>query len=151
MERGPFREVHHVCIVVADMAKAVAFYESVGIGPWSDLTALSAVESMRGVDRDATLSMTYKFANLANIQIQLCQPSEVDTPQRRFLQTRGEGVFHIGFTVADCDRAEREATALGLPLLFAGRFPGGGGFSYFDTLESGVGVNLQVRAVKPPG
>ena len=29
-----FDKAHHVCIVVHDIEKTVAYYESVGIGPW---------------------------------------------------------------------------------------------------------------------
>jgi len=29
-----FHKLRHVCIVVSDIQKAMAYYESVGIGPW---------------------------------------------------------------------------------------------------------------------
>jgi hypothetical protein len=44
-----------------------------------------------------------------NIQLQLCQPSDHRSPQRVHLETRGEGVFHLGFEVPDADAAESEA------------------------------------------
>jgi catechol 2,3-dioxygenase-like lactoylglutathione lyase family enzyme len=33
---GPFRKLHHVCVVVHDINAAQRYYESVGIGPWQD-------------------------------------------------------------------------------------------------------------------
>jgi len=30
----PFRQLHHICIVVRDIDRSVAYYESVGVGPW---------------------------------------------------------------------------------------------------------------------
>ncbi len=33
---APFRELHHVCVVVRDIDQSVAYYESIGIGPWQD-------------------------------------------------------------------------------------------------------------------
>ncbi len=37
-----FDTLHHVCIVVRDVHKTAAYYESVGIGPWSDYPPLTA-------------------------------------------------------------------------------------------------------------
>jgi catechol 2,3-dioxygenase-like lactoylglutathione lyase family enzyme len=31
-----FDRLHHVCIVVHDLEKTVAYYEKLGIGPWFD-------------------------------------------------------------------------------------------------------------------
>ena len=31
-----FNTLHHVCIVVHDLEKTVAYYESLGVGPWFD-------------------------------------------------------------------------------------------------------------------
>lgn len=142
-----FRKLHHVCIVVKDIGAAVAYYESVGVGPWTDFPPLDAFK-LEGYERESFLKLKYKFANLDNIQLQLCQPGEGDTPQRRFLERHGEGVFHLGFAVADVDAAEASAVSTGVQILGRGRLPDGSGFSYFDTAEAGAGVNLQVRARK---
>jgi 4-hydroxyphenylpyruvate dioxygenase-like putative hemolysin len=92
--------------------------------------------------------MHYRYANLGNVQLQLCAPPAGNTPQRHFLDTRGEGVFHLGFTVPDCDDAEAEATGLGLPIKMRGRLPNRSGFTYFDTADKGAGVTLEIRASK---
>ena len=31
-----FRHLHHVCIVVHDLERAVAYYARLGVGPWFD-------------------------------------------------------------------------------------------------------------------
>jgi methylmalonyl-CoA/ethylmalonyl-CoA epimerase len=142
-----FRKLHHVCIVVRDINAAVAYYESVGIGPWTDFPPLDAYQ-LDGYERDSFLKMKYKFVNLDNVQLQLCQPGEGDTPQMRFLESHGEGVFHLGFAVPDVDAAERDAVATGVPVLGSGRLADRSGFTYFDTARAGSGVNLQVRARK---
>ena len=33
---SPFTKVHHICIVVHDVERSVAYYESLGMGPWFD-------------------------------------------------------------------------------------------------------------------
>ena len=50
-------------------------------------------------------------------------------PQRRFLDTHGEGVFHIGFE-AELDTATSQAKASGLDALMSGRRENGTGFVY---------------------
>lgn len=142
-----FRNLHHVCIVVHDIEAASAYYESVGIGPWTDFPPLDAFE-LGGYERDAFLKLKYRFANVDNVQMQLCEPGEDDTPQKRFLESHGEGVFHLGFSVPDVDVAEAAGTAAGVAILGRGRLPDGSGFTYFDTAKAGAGVNLQVRARK---
>jgi methylmalonyl-CoA/ethylmalonyl-CoA epimerase len=117
MDKLPiFQKLHHICIVVRDIENAVKYYKSIGVGPWTDFPPMDAYQ-LDGYDRPAFLKMRYKFANIDNAQLQLCQPGDGDTPQRRFLDTRGEGVFHLGFSVESCDKAEELAANAGLDVL----------------------------------
>ncbi len=145
----PFRIMHHVCIVVHDIEKAVEHYSNLGIGPWFDFPDLSVFGDLEMPNREAFLAMTYKCADTGNVQFQLCQPPELDCPQRRFLDERGPGVFHIGFAAEDIDSSERAGQELGLDVVMRGRREDGTGFSYFDTRDS-AGVTLMVRSVPPP-
>jgi len=141
-----FRTLHHVCIVVRDMDAAVAYYEAIGIGPWHEYPSLRVYErELQVPDAAAFFGLRFKFANLENVQIQLCAPPPGNTPQRQFLETRGEGVFHLGFTVPDIDAAEAAGGALGLKALMRGRSGEGAGFTYFDTADHGAGITLEIR------
>jgi len=53
------------------------------------------------LDTDAFLKLRYRYVNLENVQLQLCEPGERDSFQRRFLETQGEGVCHLSFNVQD--------------------------------------------------
>lgn len=139
-----FRCLHHICIVVRDMESAEAYYTSVGIGPWHDYPPLSQYSELEVPSREAFLAMKYRYCDIDNSQIQLCQPAEIDCPQRRFLEEKGEGVFHLGFTVGDCDAAEGIAEAAGMEVLMRGRRPDGSGFTYFDSADE-AGVVLEIR------
>lgn len=142
-----FRSLHHVCLVVHDLDEVAAYYESIGIGPWHDYPPLAAyLHELRGPDPQAFLQLRYRYADLENVQLQLCQPGPGDTPQRRFLDSRGPGVYHLGFGVDDCDRAESAALAAGLRVASHGRREDGSGFTYFDT--AAAGVVLEVRATQ---
>ncbi|MFD2646100.1 VOC family protein [Pseudomonas japonica] len=144
---NPFRELHHLCIVVHELERAVAWYEALGIGPWQAFPSLEAFAGDLQVPcTEDFLKLRYRFCNLDNLQLQLCAPPPGNTPQRQHLEAHGEGVFHLGFKVAHCDAGEQAGRALGLDLLLRGRLPNGHGFSYFDTREAGAGVVLQVRS-----
>ena len=144
-----FHTLHHLCIVVHDVEKTAAYYASVGIGPWLDYPPLSAYAELDVPNPAAFEGLKFKYVNLDNVQLQLCQPGAEDGPQRRFLDTHGEGVFHLGFDVPDCDAAEQAGFAQGLAPLMRGRRADRGGFTFFDTMRE-AGVVLEVRSSPAP-
>lgn len=142
---GPFKTLHHLCIIVKDIDKAVKYYESIGIGPWVDYPPLGEFKELKMPDEDGFRAITFKYVQLGPVQIQLGQPNEGDTPQKRFLEEHGEGVFHVGFVLDDVDAGEAQAKALGLEPYMRGRRKDGTGFTYFDTAKKAGGVNLSIR------
>ncbi|MFD4504131.1 VOC family protein [Streptomyces sp. NPDC058457] len=146
---SPFRTMHHLCIVVHDIDKAVEYYSRLGVGPWRDFANPAVLTRLTVPNREALFAMKYRSAQLGGIELQLCQPPELDCPQRRFLDTHGEGVFQLGFLAGDIDRSERAGTELGLKVLMSGRRADGTGFTYFDTHDD-AGTTLMVRS-SPPG
>lgn len=143
----PFRELHHICIVVRDIEASVAFYESIGIGPWQDYPPLTEYTRLTVPNPDAFYALKYKLTSVGSFQLQLCQPPELDCPQRRFLDSRGEGVFHIGFESdldSDLDETTEAGASLGLNVLARGQRDNGSGFIYFDTADD-AGVVLLAR------
>jgi methylmalonyl-CoA/ethylmalonyl-CoA epimerase len=139
----PFHQLHHICLVVHDIDATVAYYESVGIGSWQDYPPLTEYTRLEVPNPDAFHQMKYRFTDLANFQLQLCQPPDVDCPQRRFLDDHGEGVFQLGFE-SDVEAAVAQGAALGLEVTMRGQRDNGSGFVYFDTLDQ-AGVVLMAR------
>jgi len=139
----PFHHLHHVCLVVHDIDRTQAYYESVGVGPWREYPPLTEYTDLDVPNPEAFLAMRYRVADLDNVQLQLCQPPELDCPQRRFLDEHGEGVFHLGFE-HDLDDAVSRTGACGVPVLMRGQRPDRSGFVYFDTAE-GAAVVLETR------
>ncbi len=144
-----FDRLHHVCVVVHDIDRTQAYYESIGIGPWREYPPLSEYADLDVPNRTGFLALRYRVCDLPTVQLQLCQPGPEPSPQRHFLDTKGEGVFHIGFEVADADAAESTAGSLGLDVLMHGRRANGTGFDYYDTADA-AGVVLLTRATPPP-
>ena len=145
---GLFDKLHHICIVVHDIDAAQAHYEAIGIGPWQAYPPLTEYEELEVPSREGFLAMQYRVCNLPNIQLQLCQPSADPSPQRAFLDAKGEGVFHLGFEVPNADVAEAQARGKGIDVLMRGRRVNRTGFTYYDTADE-TGVVLLTRATPP--
>lgn len=145
-----FNKLHHICFVVHDIDKAQAYYESIGIGPWTQYPPLAEYEELEVPSAAGFLSLKYRICNLPNLQLQLCEPGPETSPQRLHLDRKGEGVFHIGFEVPNADAAEADAKAQGLRVLMRGRRANQTGFTYYDSAE-GAGVTLLTRATNLPG
>jgi methylmalonyl-CoA/ethylmalonyl-CoA epimerase len=144
---APFRQLHHICFVVHDIEAATAYYEGLGIGPWQQYPPLAEFTDLRVPNPEAFRLLKYRYVDLDNVQIQLCEPPQLDCPQRRFLDSRGEGVFHIGFE-SNLDTGAAEAKAAGLEALMSGRRENGTGFAYFNTADD-AGVVWMIRQTKP--
>lgn len=142
-----FQKLHHVCIVVHDIDRTQAYYESIGIGPWIAYPPLAEYAELDVPHREGFMGMRYRICNLPDIQLQLCQPDHNPSPQRLHLDSKGEGVFHLGFEVPDADAAEARA---GIPVRMKGRRANRTGFTYYDS-AAGAGVVLLTRATNAPG
>lgn len=146
-ENNNFGKPHHICIVVKDIEKTKSYYESIGIGPWVEYPPLVEYTKLNVIDKKGFFDTRFVYTHIGNLQLQLAQPGEGKTIYKDFLETKGEGVFHIGFEVHDIDTVEKQLTEDGLKVLASGRRDDGSGFSYLDTREK-AGVTLLVRQTK---
>jgi catechol 2,3-dioxygenase-like lactoylglutathione lyase family enzyme len=142
-----FGKPHHICIVVKDIDKTKSYYESIGIGPWVDYPPLVEYTKLNVIDEKGFFDTRFVYTHIGNLQLQLAQPGEGKTIYKDFLETKGEGVFHIGFEVDDIDAVEKQLTQDEMKVLASGRRDDGSGFSYLDTREH-AGVTLLVRQTK---
>jgi len=115
-----------------------------GFGPFVDYPPLSEYVKLNVPDLTGFHELRFKCAQIGPVQLQLCQPGEGDSLYKRFLDEKGEGVYHLGFVVDDVDDAEAGLKASGLHVLASGRRVDGSGFSYMDTADE-AGVVLLVR------
>jgi methylmalonyl-CoA/ethylmalonyl-CoA epimerase len=90
---GMFTEIDHVAIAVNDLEAAIAWYGEV-FG--ATVAHRERVES-DGVE-EALLAVADSF-------IQLLTPTRDDSPVAKYLATKGEGLHHVGYRVADCAQA----------------------------------------------
>jgi 4-hydroxyphenylpyruvate dioxygenase-like putative hemolysin len=142
-----FSKPHHICIVVNDIEKTKSYYESIGIGPWIEYPPLVEYTKLNVIDEKGFFASRFVYTKIGDLQLQLVQPGEGKTIYKEFLDQKGEGVFHIGFEVADINTVDKQLTDNGLKILASGRRDDGSGFSYYDTRQH-AGVTLLIRQTK---
>jgi methylmalonyl-CoA/ethylmalonyl-CoA epimerase len=142
-----FSKPHHICIVVKDIEKTKDYYESIGIGPWTEYPPLLEYTKLNVIDEKGFFATRFIYTKIGDLQLQLVQPGQGKTIYKDFLEKKGEGVFHIGFEVADIDIADTQLAEKGLKILASGRRDDGSGFTYYDTRRD-AGVTLLIRQTK---
>ncbi len=98
---GLFTELDHVAIAVRDLEAAIAWYQAA----FGATVAHREVVVSDGVE-EALLAVAQSY-------VQLLTPTREDSPVAKYLDTKGEGIHHIGYRVADCGVALNAARAAG--------------------------------------
>lgn len=140
----PFEKFHHLCIVVRDVEEKIKYFESIGLGPWTEYPPLTEYTEVEVLNMEGFKELRFVQAFIGDVEIQLVQPGKHDSPQKRFLEKYGEGVYHIGFAVDDVNKGEKILKDKGLKVQSRGRRPDQSGFNYFDTKDE-AGVILLIR------
>jgi len=121
--------IHHLGFIVSDMDKTIEYYKSLGISTVG--RELPLMQSADGV------KMKWRFAQIGSIILEFFQPIEGESMQLAFLNKHGEGIQHMGFTVADIDAEITYLTGKGVKLIFQVDTPTGGRIAFFDTGQIG--------------
>jgi methylmalonyl-CoA epimerase len=108
-------EIDHVAVAVRDLDAAVAWYAEV-FG--------ATVAHREVVERDGVEEALLK---VADSYVQLLTPVRDDSPVAKFLETRGEGLHHVGYRVDDCAAALAAVQAAGGRTIDAAPRPGSRG------------------------
>lgn len=90
---GLLTEIDHVAIAVNDLDEAVAYYR--------DTFGAEVVHRER-VESDGVEEALIK---VADSYVQLLTPTRDDSPVAKYLASKGEGLHHVGYRVADCGAA----------------------------------------------
>jgi methylmalonyl-CoA/ethylmalonyl-CoA epimerase len=111
----PLVEIDHVAIAVRDLEAAIAYYrDTFGV----------EVEHREVVESDG---VEEALLRVADSYIQLLTPTRPDSPVAKSLETRGEGLHHIGYRVADCAAALEQVKAEGHRVIDEAPRPGSRG------------------------
>ena len=137
IKNSPFGEVRLVGAVVRNIDRVVEYLGTLGIGPFGPAAQVPTYNEYKGrpVDNEVKAVVT----NMGNADFVLMQPVSGHSIQHDFLESKGEGLFQLGFIVDDIDRAEKNLTSQGLNILQKGRSEHGG-YAFFDTDRIGGAV-----------
>ena len=108
-------EVDHVAIAVNDLDSAIEWYAE---------TFGATVAHRETIERDGVEEALLK---VAESYIQLLTPIRDDSTVAKFLASKGEGIHHVGYRVADCAVALNAAVAAGAKAIDAQPRPGSRG------------------------
>ena len=125
----------HIGVVVKDMDRTIQRLSSTfGIGPW-DIKERRYPEEQVVVGK-GPFSYRVAFAALGSIELELIEVLEGTTIHADFLNTRGEGIHHIGFRVPDMQKTVTTLQQQGIDVLQSA-FREGARYSYMDPTELG--------------
>ena len=128
----------HVGVVVRDLDKAVEYYQSLGIV--EEVSDLMTEEGKKA-------KLIGRVLRIGSLSLELWQPIRGKTVQQEFLDSCGEGINHIAFTVDDYDKEYAELVEKqGFRLIFGSKPPvsAEGGGAYFDTRKEGQNIILEL-------
>ncbi len=142
--KSTFSNLYHVAVVVRDIDKTVKRLEAMGIGPFRAGEAPPGAEGM--FYRGKPLAMDFKelIAKLGDIELELFQPGEKPSPWKEFLETRGEGLHHLGFRVDDVEKEIDRLTKQGAEVTLTAKAYGKIAGAYLDLKAGGIIVELAV-------
>ena len=112
---GLLTEIDHIAIAVFDLDEAIADYRDT-----FDVT----VDHREIVESDGVEEALLK---VADSYIQLLTPSRPDSTVAKYLDTKGEGLHHIGYRVDDCAVALEAVKANGHRVIDEAPRPGSRG------------------------
>jgi catechol 2,3-dioxygenase-like lactoylglutathione lyase family enzyme len=143
-EKSPFSKLSHIAVVVRDMDTAVKRLESLGIGPFEVATLPPGAE-MFFHDKPLDAELKEFKAVIGDIKLELFEPGKGESPHKEFLDSRGEGIHHIGFYVDDIDEVVAKLTKQGAREIFAGKMQGRLGAAYLDLAVGNIIMEFEQK------
>lgn len=138
---------HHIGILVKNVEKATEYYECLGMGQFGPSNLVHVDRKIYGKPAVGVKNAA-KNTKLGPIGLEIIQPISGDTPQKRWIDSHGEGINHIAFIVDDIEEAISIMTEAGFKVISSSKNEGGGGMAYFDTDKVG-GVQIELEELPP--
>jgi len=131
--------LENITVVVKDIDKTTEFLSRVcGIGPWETMEyAPTKDELMVG----EPFKLKFAFATLGPIVLQLTQPLEGKTLWSEFLESKGEGLHNLFYSVPNWEEVVAKFKEQGSRILAGGSLDGKR-WCIFDTRPGGIIIEL---------
>lgn len=144
---SPYRTLHHVGVVVHDMDKAIAHFESMGFGPFEFSEGVRTFTiDFKGELHGEPAEWSVKISNgkMGDIEFELLEPDARASALRETLDDTGEGLHHIGFITDDFEADMADQLARGATIWTMSKRTDAPSFLYFDpSLIGGLAIELR--------
>jgi len=101
----PVKAINHIGIAVKSIEDQRAFYEK----------TLGA--TFEGVEIVADQKVKVAFFRVADVRLELLEPTDPTSTVAAFIEKRGEGLHHVAYTVADLQERLKELETEGVRLI----------------------------------
>ena len=139
------QRMNHVGVVVRDLDKVVSFYK--------DVFGATATAIKKREDLGVSVALVF----VGDSELEMFAPLErrpagsLGETMQEFLNTRGEGMHHLAFSVNDIEAAVGEIRDRGLALLGAAPRDGMHGRIAFVSEDSAYGTRIELCEPWPDG
>lgn len=141
---------HGFGIAVRDLDQTVGYYRSLDIASFQPEVMLDSSSldnaKMPGEGSGTAVKAKTRTALIGPVAFEFVQPLEGEAVYKQSLDSRGEGVSDLAFTVDDLEDEIAKLEKRGVEVAFGGSPPDGNAFAYFDTKE--FGGNVMVRLIQ---
>lgn len=144
---SPYRRLHHVGVVVHDMEKAIAHFESMGFGPFQFSEGVRTFTiDFTGELHGAPAEWSVKISNakMGDIELELLEPDARASALRETLDATGEGIHHIGFLTDDFEADMADELQRGAKIWTMSKRTDAPSFLFFEPSTVG-GVAIELR------
>jgi len=139
------QKMNHVGVVVRDLDKAVSFYK--------DVFGATSTAIKRREDLGVAVALVF----VGDSELEMFAPLEqraagsLGETMQEFLNTRGEGMHHLAFSVDDIEAALGDVRDRGLVLLGKAPRDGMHGKIAFISEDSAYGIRIELCELWPDG
>ncbi len=135
----PFGEVHHLGWVVKDLDKTMEYWKKIGI------TDFKVIKNKRSRDnyiyRGTKMNAEYHvaFLYIGDVMIEMFEPVKGGSPYSEFLESHGEGIQHVAFSLNSYEELKSQVKrlqGLGIEIQEQGHWETDEGNAYFYYMDA---------------
>ncbi|MHA2287351.1 MAG: VOC family protein [Promethearchaeota archaeon] len=139
---------HGLGIAVRDLEKTADYYEMLDIidfesEPELDSRSLNQIK-VESYPIESNFQTRTKMGQVGSVAFEFIEPLEGPSIYQESLDSRGEGVADIAFTVSDLEKEAKTMIYRGMPALISGKPKNGPAFACFDTRKNSGNVIIRL-------
>ena len=140
--KSPFSDLMQIGVVVRDLEEAAKRFSLLGIGPFEPTSPPPGAEGLMLDGKPLNIKLNQLCTKMGDIELELIQPGEEESPWRDFLDNKGEGVQHLGFKVNNLDEVLPGLVEQGAKVFVTGKANGRLKAAYVDLGVGDIIVEL---------